>query len=99
MLFNIITLQQVKTSTPALTLQVIGQAIEAYPKDLRINWVRAWPGQTVLCVSQVYWTKDIHDAIQSGQKVKLFPALRLVLLLSAAALALYSSHRAEHLLF
>uniref|UniRef100_A0A7N8YL38 Dynein, axonemal, heavy chain 7 n=1 Tax=Mastacembelus armatus TaxID=205130 RepID=A0A7N8YL38_9TELE len=49
--------------------KVIGEAIKAYPTELRINWVRAWPGQTVLCVSQVYWTKYIHEAINLGQKI------------------------------
>uniref|UniRef100_A0A7N8WYZ8 Dynein, axonemal, heavy chain 7 n=1 Tax=Mastacembelus armatus TaxID=205130 RepID=A0A7N8WYZ8_9TELE len=45
--------------------KVIGEAIKAYPTELRINWVRAWPGQTVLCVSQVYWTKYIHEALDA----------------------------------
>ncbi|XP_047226085.1 dynein axonemal heavy chain 7 isoform X2 [Girardinichthys multiradiatus] len=48
--------------------KVIGDAINAYPNEQRMNWVRAWPGQTVLCVSQVYWTKDIHEALASGPK-------------------------------
>ncbi|XP_047008198.1 dynein axonemal heavy chain 7-like [Ictalurus punctatus] len=46
--------------------KVVEEAIKAYPDDLRINWVRAWPGQAVLCVSQVYWTKHIHEAIATG---------------------------------
>uniref|UniRef100_A0A7N6BSG9 EF-hand domain-containing protein n=1 Tax=Anabas testudineus TaxID=64144 RepID=A0A7N6BSG9_ANATE len=45
--------------------KVIGEAIQAYPNEMRINWVRAWPGQTVLCVSQVYWTKYIHEALDA----------------------------------
>lgn len=50
-------------------LWAIGEAIKAYPNDLRINWVPSWPSQAVLCVSQVCWTRDIHKAINSGQKV------------------------------
>ncbi|XP_063282951.1 dynein axonemal heavy chain 12 [Pelobates fuscus] len=45
---------------------VIAKSRLAYPETPRKVWVRDWPGQVVLCVSQMYWTSEVHEAIHSG---------------------------------
>ncbi|XP_041837982.1 dynein heavy chain 7, axonemal isoform X2 [Melanotaenia boesemani] len=63
-----IWLRELESGMTVSLHKVTWDAINAYPSELRVNWVRAWPGQTVLCVSQIYWTKEIHEGISSGQK-------------------------------
>ncbi|XP_052396332.1 dynein axonemal heavy chain 12 [Carassius gibelio] len=45
---------------------VINRSRLAYPEAERSQWVREWPGQVVLCTSQMYWTLEVHEAIRSG---------------------------------
>ncbi|XP_071484907.1 dynein axonemal heavy chain 12-like [Diadema antillarum] len=45
---------------------VVEAAHGAYAVEPRANWVQEWPGQVVICVSQIYWTEEVHEAIRSG---------------------------------
>lgn len=45
---------------------VIKDATEDYVKTPRKQWVVEWPGQVVICSSQVYWTAEAEAAIQNS---------------------------------
>ena len=48
---------------------MIIKATAAYVSEPRSKWVRAWPGQAVLAVTQFYWTIGVQESIIGGQKV------------------------------
>ncbi|KAK9812825.1 hypothetical protein WJX72_004356 [[Myrmecia] bisecta] len=46
--------------------KLAGEALAAYATTERSTWILQWPGQLVLNCSQVYWTREVTDAIRSG---------------------------------
>ena len=41
---------------------------QAYALEAREDWVKDWPGQVVLCISQVYWTLEAQMSISEKRK-------------------------------
>ncbi|KAM4737020.1 LOW QUALITY PROTEIN: dynein axonemal heavy chain 12-like [Anableps anableps] len=46
---------------------VIARSRLAYVKTPRDQWVTEWPGQVVICTSQIFWTLEVHEAIRTGE--------------------------------
>ena len=59
---------------------VIGNSIAAYASRPRREWVIQWPGQVVICVSSIYWTNEVSEAImvEGGIQVPV-PSVKAVL--------------------
>ena len=41
----------------------VKQAVEAYMPTPRKKWVLDWPGQVVLCGSQIFWTSEVTESM------------------------------------
>jgi len=51
---------------------VIRQSVNAYAVTPRKHWVIEWPGQIAICVSCIYWTLQVIEAmpVQGGMQVR-----------------------------
>jgi len=59
-----------RVSPPLLLLTWLSLCVvsQAYALEARDDWVKDWPGQVVLCISQVYWTAEVQVAITDRRK-------------------------------
>ncbi|GCC21888.1 hypothetical protein chiPu_0000270 [Chiloscyllium punctatum] len=48
--------------------EVIERSQQDYPVNNRTDWVVSWPGQVVICVSQMFWTAEVESAIRNGSQ-------------------------------
>jgi dynein heavy chain len=44
------------------------ESSQEYAQIPRTEWVKNWPGQVVLAVSQMYWTIGVEEALAQGKK-------------------------------
>lgn len=51
--------------------KIIENAYDEYPTIKRTMWVQKWPGQCVLCVTQMFWTAEVHDVFNAQENGKM----------------------------
>ncbi|KAG8190244.1 hypothetical protein JTE90_001328 [Oedothorax gibbosus] len=59
-------LSEVEVNMLSSLKDVIGKSVISYPNMLRTEYVLSWPGQVVICVSSVFWTAEVAEAIQQN---------------------------------
>ena len=56
-------LLQVEETMVISIRDVIRQSVNAYAVTPRRQWVIEWPGQVAICVSSIYWTSEVAEAM------------------------------------
>lgn len=64
-------LLQVESMMRLSVQDVVEKAVEDYSTRDRNEWVLNWPGQAVLCVSQLYWTTDFERYVKDQHRYTL----------------------------
>jgi dynein heavy chain, axonemal len=57
---------QVERVMMASLRTITAAAVKDYATKARERWLLEWPGQVVLAVSQVFWTRAVDDALRLG---------------------------------
>ncbi|XP_060531522.1 dynein axonemal heavy chain 12 [Cylas formicarius] len=64
-------LVQVEEQMIASVRDQILKSFKSYYVTPRIQWVKKWPGQIVLAVSQMHWTLNVHKALNYEENLSL----------------------------
>uniref|UniRef100_A0A8C3EP56 Dynein axonemal heavy chain 1 n=1 Tax=Corvus moneduloides TaxID=1196302 RepID=A0A8C3EP56_CORMO len=69
-------LLEVEKSMKASVRDNIEKSIGVYPETPRTTWVLQWPGQVVIAGCQIFWTKEVSEALEAGDlSSRLYPQL------------------------
>ncbi|NWH35887.1 DYH1 protein, partial [Chloropsis hardwickii] len=69
-------LVEVEKSMKASVRDNIEKSIGVYPETPRTTWVLEWPGQVVIAGCQIFWTKEVSEALEAGDlSSRLYPQL------------------------
>ncbi|XP_010013568.1 PREDICTED: dynein heavy chain 1, axonemal-like, partial [Nestor notabilis] len=69
-------LLEVEKTMKASVRDNIERSIGVYPETPHTTWVLQWPGQVVIAGSQIFWTKEMSEALEAGDLAsRLFPQL------------------------
>jgi dynein heavy chain len=60
-------LMDVQDSMISCLTEVTGQSVKAYASTERTKWVLEWPAQSIIAVDNIYWTKEVAQAIETGK--------------------------------
>uniref|UniRef100_A0A8C3UWY6 Dynein axonemal heavy chain 1 n=1 Tax=Catharus ustulatus TaxID=91951 RepID=A0A8C3UWY6_CATUS len=69
-------LLEVEKSMKASVRDNIEKSTAVYPETPRTRWVLEWPGQVVIAGCQIFWTKEVSEALEAGDlSSRLYPQL------------------------